>query len=52
MLFGYADCASNKHDLEYGIKSVETAVHTNVYIIHSSYPSLCIGENHGTVLEC
>jgi len=33
------------------VKLISTDPYINVYIIHRLLPSLCIGENHGTVFE-
>jgi len=33
------------------VKVISTDPYINEKIIHSLFPSLCIGENHGTVLE-
>ena len=44
MWFGYVDCKSNKHG-----PRARTHILTDKQ--YSLFPSLCIGVNHGTVLE-
>jgi len=50
MLFGYAEGRNKCTYPEHGPRPVVTAIFYR-RIKHGLFPFLCIGENHGTVLE-